>query len=602
MQSRRWRKRLVFAAGLLIMGTFFAIPHLPAQTKGDPKSEPKTVGKAPVFIQEVHVGASGHEQIAYINEMVEKQWKDNKVTPSERCTDYEFIRRASLDLVGRIAKPAEISEYMGWPANRRRSMLVEKLLDSSEFPTNWSNIWTTLMLTRQGIPKNYQKQFNAWLEDKLSEKHDPDSKTKRVIYTPDWSQIVTEILTAKGQTNDGPASYILAHVGEAATKVRDEGMFDFVPVTSRTTRLFLGLRTQCVQCHDHPFNGEWEQRHFWGVNAFFRQTSAPNGRPVMMAKKKAVKDGRFTLEDNPGLNSKGLVGYERRSGILLFTDPTFLDGTKIDLTKIDATHTRRAELAKLITKSPFFAKAYVNRTWGHFFGRSFTKDAVDDFGEHNPASNPELLDRLAKDWAEKYNHDPKHLMRWICNSRAYGLSSIANKTNDKVEDEVLFSRMLLKALTPEQLFESLMVATNAKVAQSKESRQALREDWLNKLVVNFGNDEGEEGGYSGTVVQALLLMNGADINKAIMAEKEGTVAAVLRKHAANKNAAKEAMKDLFMAALNRPPTVNEYNKFLSPKIYALPKASVPNQQVFWTGYYQDIFWALLNSNEFILNH
>ena len=126
---------------------------------------------------------------------------------------------------------------------------------------------------------------------------------------------------------------------------------------------------------------------------------------------------------------------------------------------------RRKELAKFITTSPYFAKAFINRTWGHFFGKSFTKDNVDDFGEHNPVTNPELLDRLAEDWAKKYNHNPRELIRWICNSRAYSLASVANKTNDKPEDEVFFSRMLLKSMSPEQLFDSLMVATQAKVAQ-----------------------------------------------------------------------------------------------------------------------------------------
>lgn len=612
--KNHWRRRLVLGAGLLIVGTCLAIPTLPAQTKKDDakKADAKTAPK-PAAVIDVHVGASGHEQIGYINQLLEKQWKENKVTPSDRCSDYEFIRRASLDIIGRIAKVHEISEYLSWPANRRRSMLIEKLLDSPEYANNWGNIWTTLLLTRQGVGKMYQQQFHAWLEDKLSEKFDPDSKAKRIIYTPDWSKVVTEILTATGKTNEnGAVNYVLAHLGEAVPAVdrATDGAFDFVPLTSRTTRLFLGLRTQCVQCHDHPFNGEWQQPHFWGINAFFRQTTS-TGRPGMVAaKKKGITGQQFTVSDDAELNATprvpgtaaGTVPYERRSGLLLYTDATFLDGTKMDK---DATN-RRAELAKFVTKSPFLAKAYVNRLWGHFFGKSFTKDAVDDFGEHNPPSNPELLDRLAKDWAEKYNHNPKDLIRWICNSRAYHLASVANKTNDKVDDEVLFSRMLLKAMTPEQLFESLMVATNAKVGQSKDSRQALREDWLNKLIVNFGNDEGEEGSYSGTVIQALMLMNGKDINDAIMDQKEGTVAVALKKHPPlNVQNARKAMDDLFKAALNRPPTASEYNRILSPKMFMFrPEVQKMegNAAAFWTGFYQDMFWALLNSNEFILNH
>src|SRR5262249_37662926 len=161
---------------------------------------------------------------------------------------------------------------------------------------------------------------------------------------------------------------------------------------------------------DHPFNGEWGQHHFWGINAFFRQVDTPNGRPTMMAQKKkkgAMPDkAKFVLQDDPGFNYKGIVSYERRSGVLLYTDATFLDGKKIPALPSGKAG-RRVELAKFVVSSPYFAKSFVNRTWGHFFGRSFTKDNVDDFGEHNPVSHPELFDKLSDDWAKQYNHNPK---------------------------------------------------------------------------------------------------------------------------------------------------------------------------------------------------
>src|SRR5947208_7981157 len=163
VRAQCWRKRLVLGAGLLIAAACVAAPTLTAQDKTEPKKGKTDAKKSeaplkqPVFIQEVHVGPSGHEQIKYINELLQNQWNDNKVVPSERCTDYEFIRRASLDIIGRIAKTHEIEKYMSWPANKRRSMLIEKLLDSTEYATNWANVWTNLMLTRQGIPPIYQK-------------------------------------------------------------------------------------------------------------------------------------------------------------------------------------------------------------------------------------------------------------------------------------------------------------------------------------------------------------------------------------------------------------------------------------------------------------
>jgi hypothetical protein len=613
----------VLAAALVLI-TLATTWTATAQTKKDDKAAPaakepkKEQKKEPKFVDIMVGTGGGHEQVAMINQLLEKSWQDNKITPSERCTDYEFIRRASLDIIGRIATLKEIQRFLADPPARRRSMLIERLLGNEEFikgneyekgfeyAHNWSNMWTVLLMTRTSVPKKYQQQMRDWLTDKFldakADKKDERSKT----YIPDWSAMVTEILTAQGDTDEnGAVNFILAHLGDPVLPkdAKANGKFDMVPLTSRTTRLFLGLRTQCVQCHDHPFSGDWLQSHFWGINAFFRQV-APSDRPAMMAKKKDKMDKSITLKDDPSLNPKGLVSYERRSGVLLFTDATFLDGTKMPSIKDYSTDNRRKELAKFIVKSPYFAKSFVNRTWGHFFGRSFTKDNVDDFGEHNPITHTELFEKLSEDWAKKYNHNPKMLIRWICNSRAYGLSSIANSKNDKLEDEVFFARMLQKPMSPEQLFDSLMTATEAKAGDNKVTKGELRDKWLDKLIVRFGDDEGNEGSFNGTVVQALLLMNGKDINDAIADPKFGTVAVALRENPPTDWTKMRKMLDtLFMAALNRPPTAKEVTKILDPATYSGRQGGIGPQNLRdFTWYSQDIFWALLNSNEFILNH
>src|SRR4029079_6548374 len=137
-------------------------------------------------------------------------------------------------------------------------------------------------------------------------------------------------------------------------------------------------------------------------------------------------------------------------------------------------------------------------TWAHFFGKSFTKDAADDFGEHNPCTNPELLEYLADNF-KQYNNNPKDLIRWICNSQAYGLSSKANKWNDKTDDETLFARMLLQPMSPEVMFDAILIALSRTTAIQDDVRNQ-REEFMKKLVVGFGNDEGEEGNFNGTVV------------------------------------------------------------------------------------------------------
>src|SRR5262249_30612916 len=189
------------------------------------------------------------------------------------------------------------------------------------------------------------------------------------------------------------------------------------------------------------------------------------GNPNMNRRQMAVAP-ELTLTENINWNLDeenntlpGVIFYERRNGVLMQTTPAFLlDETKTKKSLLP-NGKRREVLAEYIVKSDQFPKAYVNRMWAHFFGKGMnTPGAFDDFGEDNQLTHPELLDYLANEF-RAYQFNPRELIRWICNSDAYQLSSVANKTNDKPEAESFFSRMLLKSMSPEQLFESLMVAT-----------------------------------------------------------------------------------------------------------------------------------------------
>lgn len=587
---------LMVVIGLLALGTLG--PMSEGQT-----GKKKKADKGGVVVDQLAPGVPGQKQVNYINEELERLWRDNNVIPSDRCSDYTFIRRASLDIIGRIAKVEEIHRFMSDPPETRRSMLIERLLKSDEYAKNFANVWTTLLMTR-GTPKQYREQMNQYLLNKFMSED------------CDWSKVANELVTATGVSDkNGAVNFVLAHLGEKVPQndQPENGRFDMVPVTSRTTKLFLGLQTQCTQCHDHPFWPDvWQQKHFWGVNAFFRQVDAPQGGIPTVAgqKKKKGFTGQKELKDNPGLNKRGIIPYERRSGTLFYTRARFLDGSKVPQ---GTKKTRRQVFADFIVDSPYFSKAFVNRMWGHFMGISFTKNHVADFGNHNPVVTPKLregeskdwlLGRLGKDWT-KHKYNPRDLIRWICNSKAYSLSSVANKSNGTRDAEPFFARMMLKAMTPEQLFESLMVATQYQGASNSDERKKLKEQFLNRLVVNFGDDEGNEQTFNGTVVQALLLMNGQDINKAIMDEKNGTVSNVLKQVRSRADAIK-AMNFLYLSALNRPVTGKEVQKILNPKMIMLPRVRPPNNPTetmqFWTAFYQDLYWAILNSGEFFLNH
>jgi hypothetical protein len=353
------------------------------------------------------------------------------------------------------------------------------------------------------------------------------------------------------------------------------------------------VQTQCCQCHDHPFDAKLKQNHFWGINAFLHQVKR-EGTPPVPGNGRMQGFVALTLKDDTTVNEDAQVFFETRNAKLLPAKAQFLDGSKITAEDHDGKRVpiqgkaRRDELARLIVEHPNFGKAQVNRMWAHFFGKGFV-NPIDDFNDQNPPSHPELLEELGKRY-KHYGFNQKTLIRWICNSEAYSLSCVANKTNEKPETEQLFSRMLLKAMSPEELFESLMVATGT---QSKEQKKELRGRWLDNLIGNFGDDEGNEVSFNGTVVQALMMMNGGDINGAITPGKEeGNVARIAKE---SRGSARAVVRELYLLTLNRPPTAKELDRIAA----ALPMKTRDKDPL---APYQDLLWALCNSNEFMLNH
>jgi hypothetical protein len=629
-RTRNWRLWWTgaLALSLVVLGAWEPLTPCAAQNapKGKSKDEKKQTEKKSDEKKSEEKKSDhsiatyvSYPQVKVINDQIAAEWKANNLTPSGRASDYEFIRRASLDIIGRISTLKEIKTFMDDPERTRRALLVERLLDSDEYAKNWANIWAVWLMTRSSN-RTYQEQMQLWLEEQFAKK------------TCHYDKVVYDLITATGENNEnGAVNYILQNLGApvAGKDVGEEGHFDFVPLTSRTTRLFLGLRTQCTQCHDHPFNPQWKQKSFWAINAFFRQVNR-TGNPMMgQQMNTAVKLG---LEDDSAVNPKGSIWFENRKAEVFFAKAAFLEKTKDGRQEKwdpDSKLSRRQQLAEYITKSDYLPKAYVNRLWGHFFGRGFTNPGpVDDFGEHNPVTHPmlpdeliarlmklngtvpedlaqeikkcdedkdrdRLLDYLAKEF-KKYGNNPRDLIRWICNSDAYNLSSVANKTNEKADTEPFFSRMLLKAMSPEQLFESLMTATQAEQAETMDAKKKLRENWMKNLIVNFGDDEGNEVTFNGTVVQALILMNGKEINEAICNPNKGTVATIARIHGRNQA---KALDLLYLSALNRLPTSREYS-LISSRSRITGAGDLKNALAPWL----DVFWALVNSNEFILNH
>jgi hypothetical protein len=496
----------------------------------------------------------------FVDELMQDAWKAAKIKPSAVAPEPEFLRRAYLDIAGRTPNVQEALAYLESKEAGKRQKLVEYLLASPDYAKNMGTIWTNALIGRKPQERQVdRRELAAWLRRGFAENRA-------------WNEMANELITAHGSNKEnGAVNYTLAHME-----------FEKVPLTSITARVFLGQQIQCTQCHNHPSN-DWKQQDFWGINAFFKGIRARTVRKTDATG--AEVDDHTELYDEP---SDAYASFEQRSGIVGIAFPTFLDGRKIDQgTNVN----RREALGKFITASEDnqLAKAFVNRMWGHYFGRGIV-NPVDDFGAHNPPSHPELLDKLAEDFRDS-GYDVKSLIKWITLSQAYSLTSVAIKENEK--DETLFSHMALKPMSPEQLFDSLLTATSAHKAGALDGSEARRDSWLRQFIVTFANDEeGELSNFQGTIPQALMMMNGELMANATGGKSGSFLGNLLQSAQRTRDPYSYAINRIYLAALSRLPSKTELAHCRDAM-----SSSPDTIQIM-----EDIFWALLNSNEFVLSH
>ena len=501
----------------------------------------------------------------FLDPLLEAAWKDAGVKTARPASDEEFLRRAYLDLLGRIPSVEEARSFLGTREAGKRAKLIEYLLNHVDYPKHFATEWTTLLIGRTNQGRRVDRAaLTAWLR-------------KQFAADRPWNETVYDLVTAAGSNREnGAVNYTLAHLESEA-----------VPLTARTTRLFLGQQIQCTQCHDHP-NNDWKQSDFWGINAFFRGIRAEDKNATNAAGLRTYD--HTELRDEPSIAT---ARFEKRNGMMGVAFPTFLNGQKIG---VGDGVIRRVELGKLIVdpKSDLLPRAMANRMWAQFMGRGFV-NPVDDIGPHNVAANPEILDKLAAEFRDS-KYDVKQLIRWIMTSKAYQASSVRSGKGGRSkadQDEGLFNVMQLRPMTPEQLFDSLLTATEAhKTAGGRND--AKREAWLKQFLFAFGNDEGNEAtNFQGTIPQSLMMMNGELMKDALSGKSGSFLADVLEQARKQRRAPALYMIDeIYLAALSRFPTTKErqmalrYLQAFPDSLYVL----------------QDLFWALLNSNEFILIH
>ncbi len=489
-----------------------------------------------------------------IDAAVLKKWKALGITPSALCGDDEFIRRASLDITGTLPSPEEVKSFVNDSNADKRTKLVDKLLARPEYASFFAVKWADILRNKREGRSEVQSatfNFHDWIRENLA---------RNVPY----DQFVRAILAASGSSETAPPVQWYRKLRETSAFVDD------------TAQVFLGMRLQCAKCHHHPFE-KWSQHDYYGFAAFF-------GRVGRKADMKAQRSGRDAE-----------VVYTLRSGTVSHpkTGETMAPkGLGASVVQVASGEDPRQKLVDWMAdpKNPFFAKALANRYWAHFFGRGIV-EPPDDMRLTNPPSNPALLEALAEKFV-KSGYDMRGLVREICTSRVYGLSSLPNESNAK--DRQSFARHYPRRMGAEVLLDA--IAQVSGVATSFDGLPAgtraidLPDESVGSTFLDtFGRPRREtscecERVTDASLSQSLMLLNSSEVQAKL--SSQGSRAEQLAK---DPRPDAQKIDDLFWAAFARGATKQE-----AASATAHLAAHAANRQ----SAYEDIIWALINAKEF----
>ena len=492
----------------------------------------------------------------FIDEHAIARWAQLGIFPSELCSDSEFIRRASIDLIGTLPTPERVRSFLADEAPDKRARLVDELLAQPSWADRWALVWIDLLRPnpdRAGVKSVYV--LDQWL------------RTSFRINKP-YDQFAREILTVSGSSHrDGPAVIYRDRRTPA-------------DLTTAMSQIFMGVRLECAKCHQHP-NESWSQEDFYRLAAYFGEI----GRKGTGVSPPISGSPEFFFHQ-----AGGKVTHPVTGAVMVPTPP---GGEEAESA---AGGDPRAAFADWLLSSgnPFFARALVNRVWGAMLGKGFV-NPVDDMRTSNPPSNPALLDALAEDFVAN-GYDLKHLMRRIANSRLYQLSSTPGEFN--VRDTKHFSRAYLRRLSAEVMTDAVAGLTGVPdTFQGMPAGARALETWNFKLNSDmldaFGRPDSSEDcpcerNLGTSVVQALHLMHSDGLQEKL-AHKTGRVAAL----AGSARSPEAIVEELYLAAFARFPAKDELA--VAVKEFSEPGATRQTAA-------EDILWALINSAEFVFNH
>jgi hypothetical protein len=472
------------------------------------------------------------------------------VVPSEVCDDETFLRRAFIDLVGLLPAPADRDSFLADRDPNKRAALVERLLARDEFLDLWVMKWAELLQIRtaNGLSPKGLQRYDAWLRGRV-----------RAGLTID--RIARKLLPATGGSFDNPP------VSYYQTETTPQ------QIAENVAQVFLGTRIQCAQCHNHPFD-RWTMDDYYGFAAFFSRIGY-----------KQAQDPRELTVFNAGT---GEIKHPLAGRVVR---PTFLGGPAPQL---GPGEDYRAAVADWLAspENPAFARNLANLVWAHFFGQGIV-EPVDDARVSNPPSNPELLDALARRLVAA-GFDIKPLVRTVLQSRTYQLSTARNDFNRW--DERNFAHQKVRRMRAEVLLDCISQATGTTdrfpgLPRGGRAVQVPDGRVPNYFLTTFGRSNREkacscEVKTTPTLSQALHLINGETTNGKIV---EGKVVETLLTQTGQPQAVAKA---LYVRCLSREPTAAEAER-MATRLAAAPD---PARAL------DDLFWALLNSNEFIFNH
>ena len=494
----------------------------------------------------------------YIDKLVDDKLNKLRMLPSGACSDEVFLRRVYLDLVGQLPTLAEYNAFMANKEANRRAKVIDDLLARPEFTELWVMKWSELLQIRssnnlnRGISYKSALLYNGWLKEKIASN------------TP-FNEIVKDLVEANGGTFSAPPTNFY------------QVERDTLKLSENVAQVFMGMRLQCAQCHNHPFD-RWTMDDYYSWAAFFSQIGRKQG-----------VDPREQIIYNRG---SGDIRHKVGNRIMA---PKFLGGDTPDVKGKD----RRAVLGEWLAspKNPYFARNIVNMVWAHFFGIGII-DPVDDVRVSNPATNPELLTALAGKFEGEYKYDFRQLVRDICNSATYQRTTKATPSN--VTDSTNFAKARIRRQRAEVMLDTITEVTETKnkfrgLPLGARAVQIADGGTTDYFLTTFGRATREtvcscEVKMDPSLSQALHLMNGTVVTSKI--EQGGLVKRLL----AEKKTPEQIIEHIYVTALTRKPTAEEMKQLMAQVKAVGPDA---NQQ---TMVLNDVFWAVLNSKEFMFNH